>query len=97
MICKDILQQYYQLFSAVDTAMENHLEDYWGAIKSSLIKNWSGLILMLVIPGIVCAVVSVRTKERKRKWKRIIKQVVVLGISAVLLHLLALTMVKCIP
>lgn len=74
MICKDILQQYYQLLSAMDTAADNHLDDYWSAIKASLIKNWFGLVLMLVVPAVVSGIYIFRATPLKKKKYSTLKQ-----------------------
>lgn len=97
MICRDILQQYFQLFSAIDTAMGNRLEDYWSAIKTSLIENWIGLILMLVFPAIFFSVVTVRAKTKQRKMSAIVKSILVLSAVCVILHFAAMGLMKYIP
>lgn len=79
MICKDILQQYFQLFSSMETAAGNHLTDYLAAIGSSMRGNWFGFILMLLIPGIACSIMLVqmshqlnmRNKRNIRRRKKI--------------------------
>ena len=76
-ICKDILQQYYQLFSAVDTAMGNRLEDYWAATSASLIANWLGLALMLVVPGAFCVLTITRGKLSQEGLKKRLKKVLI--------------------
>ena len=49
-ICKDILQQYYQILSGAETAAGNHLTDYASAVVQSILDNVSGIIFMVVIP-----------------------------------------------
>lgn len=99
MICRDILQQYFQLFSAVDTAMGNRLEDYWSAIKTSLQENWIGLALMLGVPAVFYSVVTVRMKKGKKKRRKavIVKRTILYVMMCVLLHLLAVGFMKWIP
>ena len=74
-VCRDILQQYFQLFSAMDTAAENRLGDYWSAIQTSLFENWTGLALLLVVPGLYWSITTVRIKPLKMKVKRRLKRV----------------------
>ena len=69
-ICKDILQQYYQIFSAAETAAGNHLTDYAPAVAQSLVKNIPGILLMFVLPvGLFAAglVFMGPVKGRKKK------------------------------
>ena len=47
-ICKNILQQYYQLFSTMDTAMNNHLSDYKSAILQAVLSN----IIILIVNAV---------------------------------------------
>ena len=49
-ICKDILQQYYQILSGAETAAGNHLTDYASAVVQSILDNVSGIMFMVVIP-----------------------------------------------
>ena len=74
-VCKDILQQYFQLFSAAETAMGNRLEDYWNAIRTSLLQNWFGLAAMLVIPGLFFVLTTTRMKKSDKKWKKRLQKV----------------------
>ena len=69
-VCKDILQQFYPLFSALDTAAGNHLEDYGQAIWGSLAKNWLVLIFLIVIPFAAYIIFIVRVRQKKMKIKR---------------------------
>lgn len=104
MICKDILQQYYQLFSAVDTAAGNHLGDYWAAIRTSLVKNWIGFALMLILPGLFCAF-TVRWmkknrhqhKENRKEQVRRRKNTVLLVKACLILHVFLLGVVEFFP
>lgn len=97
MICRDILQQYYQLFSAAGTAAGNHLGDYRAAVTESLRTNWTGLVFLLVVPGAVCAVLHFRgpKKECGRlfSWKWIGS----LALGCVCAHLVMLGMVQMFP
>lgn len=47
-LCKFILQQYFQLLSTAGTAANNKLTDYAGAIVEGILKNLHGLILMFL-------------------------------------------------
>ena len=104
MICKDILQQYYQLFSAMDTAAGNHLEDYRAAVFASMGKNWFGFLLLLVLPGAACAVTFFWMKRNRHKHKENRKEQVrrrrkalMLVSGTVLLHVLLLLLVNFFP
>ena len=48
-ICKDILQQYYQIFSGAETAAGNKLTDYASTVAGSILDNKTGIFLMLII------------------------------------------------
>lgn len=52
-ICRDILQQYYQIFSALDTAAGNRLTDYSSAVIQSVSENAAGILLMLAVPVVL--------------------------------------------
>lgn len=58
-ICKDILQQYYQIFSGAGTAVGNKLTDYASTVVQSIFKNKIGIFLMFVIP-LLCYAVCIR-------------------------------------
>lgn len=47
-VCKAVLQQYYQLLSTAETAANNKLMDYFGAILTGILDNFFGLLLMLL-------------------------------------------------
>ena len=47
-LCKFILQQYFQLLSTAGTAANNKLTDYAGAILEGILKNLHGLVLMFL-------------------------------------------------
>lgn len=97
MICRDILQQYFQLFSAMDTAAENRLSDYWSAIQTSLIENWLGIMLLLLIPGLACGIVTYRAKARKcRRKKRISRSILMFAVSA-LIYMGMLLLINVFP
>ena len=49
-ICRDILQQYYQFFSAIETAAGNHLTDYLPAVLESIGSHASGIMLFTIVP-----------------------------------------------
>lgn len=97
MICRDILQQYFQLFSAVDTAMGNRLEDYWSAIRTSLLENWFGLVLMLGVPALFYSIVTVRTKVYKKRASKTIRWILVCSVLGALIYLTTLGFMKFIP
>ncbi|KIR03997.1 Sulfatase [Lachnospiraceae bacterium TWA4] len=61
MVCKTVLSQYYQLLSSADTAAENKLTDYMGAIISGILSKIIGLIF-LIIP-IIVLIVLLKTKR----------------------------------
>ena len=111
MICRRILQQYFQLFSALDTAAGNRLGDYRNAVVKALEQNWIGLLLMLVVPGMMCAIqvfridtfgIKIKTDTKKR-WplqKRLLflyRFTAVPMIGCVVFYLLALAMVYLYP
>lgn len=96
MICKDILQQYFQLFSAVSTAMGNHLEDYLAAIIKSISKNWAGLVWMFMIPAIFYIYMTYFTKRLKRV-NNSLKTKLVLVPMCFLLHFILLGIIQLIP
>lgn len=97
MVCRDILQQYYQLFSAMETAAGNHLGDYGDAIIDCLIDNWFGVLIFLIIPVLFATVsVLVRTyfkKKRKGGLKRFLKVLP----FCVILHLAGVVVVNIYP
>lgn len=97
MVCRQILQQYYQLFSAVQLAKGNHLGDYRDSIVDCIIDNWLGMILFLVVPiFFAVAAVLVRSyfRKKKRGW---LKRFLVLLPVCVILHLAGLGMVHLYP
>ena len=73
-ICRDILQQYYQIFSAIDTAAGNRLTDYSSAVIQSVSENAAGILLMLAVP-VVLLIISFKysgNEENIRKAAGII-------------------------
>ena len=46
-VCKDILQQYYQIFSGAETAAGNHLTDYASAVVQSLWDHKIGIFFVI--------------------------------------------------
>lgn len=112
-ICRDILQQYYQIFSGVQTAAGNHLTDYSSAVVQSLLKNMPGILLLLVIPVflyIICIIIcrsgnkqkreqkKKKGKERRRnKRKKSIIMGVLVFFSGICVHLLALAVIFMLP
>ena len=63
-ICKDILQQYYQIFSGAQTAAGNKLTDYASTVAGSILDNKTGIFLMLIIP-FLCYWVCIRIPALK--------------------------------
>lgn len=96
-ICRDILQQYFQLFSAMDTAAENRLGDYWSAIRTSLLENWFGLVLLLVVPGLFWSIITLRMKGGRMKGKKRAKMILVLLPVCMCLYIGMLCVVNLIP
>lgn len=48
LVCKSILQQYYQFFSVMSTAANNKLTDYKDAIIEGITKNIVGILILLL-------------------------------------------------
>ncbi|OUP86514.1 hypothetical protein B5F07_00545 [Lachnoclostridium sp. An169] len=69
-ICRDILQQYYQFFSAVETAAGNHLTDYLPAVVQSIVRHIPGIFLLMVIPLGFYAVCVILPGRRNRMRAR---------------------------
>ena len=72
-ICRDILQQYYQIFSAIDTAAETGYS-YSSAVIQSVSENAAGILLMLALP-VVLLIISFKysgNEENIRKAAGII-------------------------
>jgi hypothetical protein len=44
LLCKAILQQYYQFFSVLSTAAGNKLSDYKDAVFQGILENYVGII-----------------------------------------------------
>ena len=64
-ICKQILQQYYQIVDGLDTAAGNHLGDYKDAVWQALRENMPGFFLLVALPlGVWFFTVS-RTVEKE--------------------------------
>lgn len=84
-VCKAVLQQYYQLFSSADTAANNQLSDYMDAIVDGIVTNIFGLLLMF-LPFIVLLVLGVTFYRFRRKYVTL--SGLVLG-GAVVFHLIA--------
>lgn len=62
-ICRDILQQYYQIFSAIDTAAGNRLTDYSSAVIQSVSENAAGILLMLALPVVLLIISFCRSHK----------------------------------
>lgn len=97
LVCRDILQQYFQLFSAMDTAAENRLTDYMSAIKLSLQENWLGLALLLVVPGLYWSIMTLRVKSLRWKLKKRCRLFVLLVPVCALLYIAMLGVVYLLP
>ena len=97
LVCRDILQQYFQLFSAMDTAAENRLTDYMSAIILSLKENWLGLALLLVVPGLYWSIMTLRVKSLRWKFKKRCKLFVLLVPVCALLYIAMLGVVYLVP
>lgn len=96
-VCKDILQQFYPLFSALDTAAGNHLEDYGQAILGSLAKNWMVLILLIVIPFAAYIIFIIRVRQKKMKIKRKRKWMLLTCIRSGILFAVLLVVIQIFP
>lgn len=96
-LCKEILQQYYQIVSGMETAAGNHLMDYNAAVQEALMIHIPGLFLMVVVP-IGCYIslhLRIKVQEDKKK-----PQFFMAGICmavAVILHLLMLAVIFLFP
>ena len=64
-ICRDILQQYYQIFSAIDTAAGNRLTDYSSAVIQSVSENAAGILLMLALPVVLLIISFCRSHKEE--------------------------------
>lgn len=90
MVCKTVLQQYYQLLSSADTAANNKLTDYMDAIIDGIVVNLLGIFLML-IPVILIFILGSKFYRFRRKNIRL--SAFVLG-GAVLTHILGLAVIN---
>ena len=88
-VCKAVLQQYYQLFSSAETAANNKLLDYFDAIVSGVLNNWFGLLLMLV-PVIFIFAVGRNLFHFKRKHLNLSVFVLIIAVFAHILGLVTL-------
>ncbi len=75
-ICRDILQQYFQIFGGAEIAVENQLTDYTSTVIQSFWENKTGIFLLFVLPVSVYIVWAKKAKterlgkKRSRKIKR---------------------------
>lgn len=85
-VCKTVLQTYYQLLSSADTAANNQLTDYIGPILNGISKNIVGFILILL------PLVFLYTIGRKRftYGRKKLPVILVTLVSAIIFHLIAL-------
>ncbi len=65
-ICKDILQQYFQIFSAAETAVGNRLTDYTSTVIRAVSGNIGGIFLLLILPIAVCIGFTKRAGRKNR-------------------------------
>lgn len=65
-MCKKILQTYYQLFSTAGTALNNNLTDYKDAVFQAIAENWF-IVLILLLPIVFIFVFGNRLLSFKRK------------------------------
>lgn len=84
-ICKEVLQQYYQLVSSAETAANNQLTDYLDAIIKGITNNWIGILLML-LPIVVLVLLHRRMSFKRKK----VSTIAVMAGLTVLFHLLGL-------
>ena len=96
-ICRDILQQYYQLFSALDTAAGNHLGDYGDAIIASMAKNWLAVVLMLIVPAVFSIIAIARKKYFKKKRFAGLERFLLTLIFFIVFHVIGLGLVNLYP
>ncbi len=98
-ICKDILQQYFQILSGAETAAGNRLTDYASTIIRSVIDNAVGVLLLLVIP-VFCYILCIRITTRKEKEiqkKTEVSKGVITLIVSLLFHMMALAITFLVP
>ncbi len=89
MVCKTVLSSYYQLLSSADTAANNRLTDYLGAILDGI---WTKLpsIILLLLPIVFIFTIGRMYFSFKRKSLPLIGTVLVFGIFFHLFGLLSL-------
>lgn len=89
MVCKTVLSSYYQLLSSADTAANNRLTDYIGAILDGI---WQKLfsILLLLLPILFIFTIGRMYFSFKRKSLPLYGTVLVFGIFFHLFGLLSL-------
>lgn len=111
-ICKDILQQYYQIFSGAKTAAGNHLTDYGNAVAASAADNAAGIVLMFVIPVAVLTasvIISGMKKKSRPNSKKYLERIkrkrrqaaaargILLLAAAAIVHLCAIGIIYFFP
>jgi len=90
MICKIVLQQYYQLFSVASTATQNKLTDYTDAVITGIAKNIPGLLLLLVP---IAFMLFLGRKIYRGNSYRILTGIVIL-FSAIIIHITGFFMLE---
>ena len=89
-VCKAVLQQYYQLLSSAKTAANNKLLDYFGAIVTGILDNWLGLVLMLLPLAFLLIFGRRLFRFRRKRWN----VTVFLLLIGLLSHLLGLAVLR---
>ena len=88
-VCKTVLSSYYQLLSTADTAANNKLTDYIGAIIDGIGQKWLTLVLLL-LPIVFIFTIGRMYFSFKRKTVPLFATVLVFGIFFHLFGLLTL-------
>lgn len=96
-LCKEILQQYYQIISGMETAAGNHLLDYNAAVRDALIVHIPGLFLMVVVPIGCYTVLHFRLKSQEDKKKPEFLMAGICMAAAIILHLAMLGIIFFYP
>ena len=89
MVCKTVLSSYYQLLSSADTAANNRLTDYMGAILSGIMQKLFSIFL-LILPIVFIFTIGRMYFSFKRKSLPLFGTVLVFGIFFHLFGLLSL-------
>lgn len=89
-ICKVVLQEYYQIWSSVSTAKNNSIWHYWPAIAEGMKNNWLGMLLLL-LPLMFLLIVGRKVMDT-RAIGGLAKAMIVS--IAILVHVLALIAIQ---